>query len=60
MGILRKLKDFSMPNGCQEGTNLTQRNKQIIAENGMMTANKNQTINCDYEMQRKGIESKKN
>lgn len=26
-------------------------------ENGMMTAKKNYTINCDYEIQRKGIES---
>lgn len=31
-----------------------------LNENGMMTANKNYTTNCDYEIQRKGVESKKN
>lgn len=31
-----------------------------LNENGMMTPNKNYTLNCDYETQRKGIESKKN
>lgn len=31
-----------------------------LNENGIMTANKNDTINCDYEIQRKVIKTKKN